>query len=174
MSDSPASALDPLALSDAALLAQCEVDTYRASGPGGQKRNKTESAVRLRHLPSGLSATATDSRSQHENRARALRRLRWEIAARRRRELTLEDYAPPEALRALLPGGAGVGRKSAEYAIAISHLLDLFVAEQCAVSATAQRLGISSGALSKLLLAEPWVARAVGELRAARGLRALR
>src|SRR5258707_6364884 len=63
-------------LSDAQLLGQCAVDTYRGSGPGGQKRNKTSSAVRLRHLPSGLIVIAEESRSQHENRARALRRLR--------------------------------------------------------------------------------------------------
>src|SRR6201987_2700289 len=64
------------ALNDAQLLAQCEVDTYRASGPGGQKRNKTSSAVRIRHLPSGLIVIAEESRSQHENRVRALKRLR--------------------------------------------------------------------------------------------------
>ncbi len=58
------------ALTDEQLLAQCEVDTYRASGPGGQKRNKTSSAVRLRHLPSGLLVIAEESRSQHENKAR--------------------------------------------------------------------------------------------------------
>src|SRR5260370_6042877 len=63
-------------LNDQRLLAQCAVDTYRASGPGGQKRNKTSSAVRLRHLPSGLIVIAEESRSQHENRARAFRRLR--------------------------------------------------------------------------------------------------
>src|SRR5262245_35151480 len=64
------------ALSDDQLLVQCEVDTYRASGPGGQKRNKTSSAVRLRHRPTGLIVIAEESRSQHENRAKALRRLR--------------------------------------------------------------------------------------------------
>src|SRR5438270_7597184 len=64
------------ALTDAQLLAQCEVDTYRASGPGGQKRNKTSSAVRLRHEESGLSVIAEESRSQHENKAKAVRRLR--------------------------------------------------------------------------------------------------
>src|SRR5471032_2782921 len=63
-------------LTDRQLLAQCEVDTYRASGPGGQKRNKTSSAVRLRHPPSGLLVIAEESRSQHENKAKALRRLR--------------------------------------------------------------------------------------------------
>src|SRR3982751_104241 len=63
-------------LTDAQLLDQCAVDTYRASGPGGQKRNKTSSAVRIRHGPTGLIVIAEESRSQHENRAKALRRLR--------------------------------------------------------------------------------------------------
>src|ERR1022692_3485462 len=63
-------------LNDANLLAQCEVDTYRASGPGGQKRNKTSSAVRIRHLPSTLIVIAEESRSQHANRVKALKRLR--------------------------------------------------------------------------------------------------
>ncbi|HRC56200.1 MAG TPA: peptide chain release factor-like protein, partial [Kofleriaceae bacterium] len=55
-----------LLATDNALLAQCEVDRYRASGPGGQHRNKTESAVRIRHLPTGVSAIAEESRSQAE------------------------------------------------------------------------------------------------------------
>src|ERR1700739_4691996 len=74
-------------LNDAQLLQQCEVDTYRASGPGGQKRNKTSSAVRLRHLPSGLIVIAEESRSQHENRARALRRMRQALFLQLREEL---------------------------------------------------------------------------------------
>ena len=48
-------------LTDDQLLAQCEVDTYRASGPGGQKRNKTSSAVRLRHRPTGLRVIAENN-----------------------------------------------------------------------------------------------------------------
>src|SRR5260370_39715520 len=77
-------------LSEAQLLAQCEVDTYRASGPGGQKRNKTSSAVRLRHLPSGLIVIAEESRSQHENKAKALQRLRKALF------LKLRDESPAE------------------------------------------------------------------------------
>src|SRR5438046_5211692 len=81
-------------LSDAQLLAQCEVDTYRASGPGGQKRNKTSSAVRLRHPPSGLIVIAEESRSQHENRAKALQRLRQAFYLKIRDPLTVEDLTP--------------------------------------------------------------------------------
>src|SRR3954451_5124255 len=86
-------------LSDAQLLGQCDVDTYRASGPGGQKRNKTSSAVRLRHLPSGLIVIAEESRSQHENRARALRRLRQALFLKLRDEWSGENLTP-EALQA--------------------------------------------------------------------------
>ena len=84
-----------LEYSDASLLAECAVDCYRASGPGGQKRNKTSSAVRLRHLPSGLSAIAEESRSQHENKAKALDRLRGEIAVGVRLPLPADWKMPP-------------------------------------------------------------------------------
>src|SRR5437868_7030303 len=79
-------------LTDDQLLAQCEVDTYRASGPGGQKRNKTSSAVRLRHAPTGLTVIAEESRSQHENKAKALRRLSHALF------LHLRDELPPGSL----------------------------------------------------------------------------
>src|SRR3954451_21311511 len=79
-------------LTDAQLLAQCEVDTYRASGPGGQKRNKTGSAVRLRHLPTGLLVIAEESRSQHENKAKALKRVRRALF------LELRDPVDPNTL----------------------------------------------------------------------------
>src|SRR5881392_3781069 len=82
-------------LTDDQLLKQCETDTYRASGPGGQKRNKTSSAVRLRHGPSGLIVIAEESRSQHENRRRALRRLRQALYLKVRDALTANQLAPP-------------------------------------------------------------------------------
>src|SRR5262245_24347930 len=82
------------ALTDEQLLAQCDVDTYRASGPGGQKRNKTSSAVRLRHTPSGLLVIAEESRSQHENKARALRRLRQALYLKLREPVSEEEQTP--------------------------------------------------------------------------------
>lgn len=57
------------------------VTYFKASGSGGQKKNKTESAVRIKHLPTGIIVTATESRSQYENRERALERLRQRLAA---------------------------------------------------------------------------------------------
>jgi peptide chain release factor 2 len=65
---------------DEELLRECEIDTFRASGPGGQHVNKTESAVRLTHLPSGVVVTSRQARSQHQNKAHCLRKLRKKIA----------------------------------------------------------------------------------------------
>lgn len=72
---------------DDALLAECRVETFRAGGPGGQHQNKTESAVRLTHLPTGITVTARDSRSQHRNRQIALGRLRAALEERSRPEV---------------------------------------------------------------------------------------
>ena len=55
---------------------QVTVETYRSSGPGGQRKNKVETAVRLKHLPSGITIIATEHRSQAENRKLAFQRLR--------------------------------------------------------------------------------------------------
>jgi ribosome-associated protein len=66
--------------SDEELLRECEIETFRASGPGGQHVNKTESAVRLRHLPSGVVVTSRQERSQHRNKALCLQRLRRKVA----------------------------------------------------------------------------------------------
>jgi hypothetical protein len=166
---------DYLLASDDALIAQCEVDRYRASGPGGQHRNKTESAVRLRHKLTGISAIGEDSRSQAENKQHAVRRLRAAIALGVREPAPL---VPSPRLVAFAAGGtAPLGvrtRLTGEYWSAIAELLDLLVAGELEIGATAKRLGITTGALSKLLLHDDQVARVVNDLRRARGMRPLR
>jgi len=64
------------------LLAESDVTPFKSSGPGGQKKNKTESSVRVRHIPTGITRIATESRSQTRNRTLALERV-WKELQRR-------------------------------------------------------------------------------------------
>jgi hypothetical protein len=162
-----------LRFSDAELLADCDVDCFRASGPGGQKRNKTDSAVRVRHRPSGLAARAVESRSQHQNRARALRRLRETLAIELRGEPSAVGRARAAAMIAA-PPRSEKARRASEYLIAIAGLLDELEARELAVGETAAALGVSTGALARAIAADPRVHRKVNEERARRGLRPLR
>jgi len=141
-----------LDLSDTELLAQCEIDFYRASGPGGQKRNKTSSAVRLRHGPTSLIVTAVESRSQHENKARATRRLREAIAMTQRNPVRPGD-PPPEFFVSALSRDSGlrVNRKNPDYYHVVQHVLDMFFACEGSVADTARSLGISTGHLIRFL-----------------------
>lgn len=167
-----------LLLGDDALAAQCEVDRYRASGPGGQHRNKTESAVRLRHKQLGVSAIGEDSRSQSENKLHAVRRLRSAIALEVREPVALDAYVPTPRLAAFVAAGTAPNgaktRVTGAYWAAIGDLLDLLVANGLEIGSSAQRLGISTGALSKLILHDDQVARAVNDLRRAAQMRPLR
>ena len=84
--------------SDEDLLRECEVDTFRSSGPGGQHVNKTESAVRLKHIPSGVVVTSQQQRSQHQNKALCLRKLREKIEKL--------NYRPPKRVPTRVPRSA--------------------------------------------------------------------
>jgi len=84
--------------SDDELLSECEVETFRSSGPGGQHVNKTESAVRLRHLPSGVVVTSQQERSQHRNKALCLQKLRERIERL--------NYRAPTRVLTRVPRGA--------------------------------------------------------------------
>jgi len=76
-----------------------EITFFRASGPGGQHRNKTETGVRIRHLPTGIIVTATESRSRSLNLRRAFARLEERLAARSRRPKPRVATKPTRASR---------------------------------------------------------------------------
>ena len=84
---------------------ECEITPFKSSGPGGQKKNKTESSVRVRHLPTGITRIATESRSQSRNRESALERVWLEIKRRARK---------PRPRTATRPTAASVSRRLAE------------------------------------------------------------
>src|SRR5581483_6992886 len=142
------------ALSDGALLEQCAVDTYRASGPGGQKRNKTSSAVRVRHLPTGLIVSAEESRSQHEKRERSLRRLQQALYLTLRDPLAVADLTPQAwATRAdwtackTAAGRLDLRRKDPRFWPAAGMVLDVLDAGSARARGTARILGLTTGNL---------------------------
>jgi protein subunit release factor B len=86
------------------LLRDCEVTFYRASGPGGQHRNKAETAVRIVHLPTRTTAVAAEERSQSQNREKALERLHAKLVRhfkprKKRRPTTVSREAREKRLR---------------------------------------------------------------------------
>lgn len=173
-----------LALGDAELLARCEVHTHRSSGPGGQHRNKVSSAVRLVHQPTGIAATATESRSQHENRRRALRRLRMHLACQVREPVDpLRPEIPPVVSGCLSaprrPGGAGrgrlaIGRKDARFWQVGAFLLDVLDAAGGRLAAAARGLGITTSNLASVLRADRHLLTAAQAVRKRHGLGAIR
>ena len=145
-----------LLCSDRNLLDMCDVHRFRASGPGGQHRNKTDSAVRLRHQATGITAVAADSRSQHENRAKALKRMREAIALQVRCRQPLADWHLPEDLSdAVAKGRIVLGKRDARQFLLVAWLLDAVLACEGAISRAAALVGLNSSQLVAYLKREP-------------------
>ena len=77
--------------SDEVLLSECKIETFKSSGKGGQHANKTESAVRLTHIKSGIQVTCQDERSQYLNKIKCIKELRIRIKK--------NNYIPPKRIK---------------------------------------------------------------------------
>lgn len=154
--------------SDADLIAECEVHLYRASGPGGQHRNKVVSGVRLVHRPSGLHATATERRSQHENRANALKRLRHAIALAARVALPAEIRWPETV--GVREGRIRVNESNAGFDHAAALILDAFVQHAGNPANAAHALGLTTSSFVRFLAAHPTVWREAAAIRERMGM----
>jgi protein subunit release factor B len=81
------------------LARECIVTPFKSSGPGGQKKNKTESSVRVRHIPTGITRIATESRLQGRNREQALARVYEELRRRARKPKPRTATKPTRAAK---------------------------------------------------------------------------
>ena len=85
--------------SDEDLARQCEAEAFHASGPGGQGVNPSDSAVRMRHVPTGIVVTSREQRSQLQNRQTCLRKIRQKLELRARRPKVRRATKPSKAAR---------------------------------------------------------------------------
>ncbi|MGL4515010.1 MAG: peptide chain release factor family protein [Lacipirellulaceae bacterium] len=154
------------------LLGQCAVRRTRRGGPGGQHRNKVESAIEVTHAPTGVAAEASERRSQHENHAVAVQRLRVRLALAVR---TQPPDEPTPLWRSRLRGGRiAVSVEHGDFPALLAEALDHVAAVGWDESVAAQGLGLSRTQLVKLLAQEPAALVLLNHHRAEKGLGPLR
>lgn len=164
----------PATLTDERLLAECEATRTRRSGPGGQHRNKVETAVVLRHRPTDAHAEASERRSQPENLRVATFRLRVQLALDVRRPIAV-DEEPSALWRSRCRNErVVVNPEHADFPALLAEALDRLAACDWDVGVAAAQLSCSSSQLVKFLKLEPRASSRLNAERAARGLRAMR
>lgn len=168
----------PAALASEDLLRQCEVIRTRGQGPGGQHRNKVETAVVVTHVPSGVRGEASERRSQRENHRMALQRLRVNLALAVRTEMESRDndsFVPSDVWQSRSAGGRiVVSATHVDFPAVLAEALNAIHHQAFDVAAAAGRLSVSTSQLVKLLRMEPRAMGQVNDCRAARGLVRLR
>jgi hypothetical protein len=166
--------MDKRLIDDAGVLAECRFDAFRGPGPGGQKRNKTSSAIRVTHLPTGLSAIAGESRSQSQNKSMALRRLRRRLAIELRQPLDLSQPRPDWFRdRISMSGRIEVAQTNDLYPAVVGLVLDALSATGWALAPAREWLGVNASQLIKFLRDDPEAWAWVQRQRAERGLHPL-
>jgi hypothetical protein len=141
----------PASLSADELLRQCSVTTGRVGGPGGQRRNKVETAIEIRHDPTGITAAASERRSVHENRPVAIRRLRLALA------LAVRIGVPPGDIRSELwksrcrNGRIACNPTHQDYPTLLAEALDVIDAASYDSSRAALRLECTPTQLHNLI-----------------------
>ncbi|MCA9065766.1 MAG: peptide chain release factor-like protein [Planctomycetaceae bacterium] len=166
--------IHPVELSDEDLLEQCEVRRTRHSGPGGQHRNKVETAIEIRHQPTGIIAFAAERRSQEQNRKVAFTRLRLLLAVRIRTVDSAEVV--PSALwqKRCVHQRIVCSEQHRDFAQMLREALDAIDAKELDVRRAAAALGCSSSQLIRFVGRVPEALDGINQQREQRGLHRLK
>lgn len=153
---------------------ECELTTHRRRGPGGQHRNKTESAVTLRHRPTGVEGQAAERRSQFDNRRVALGRLRLNLALEVRTP-ELGETAPTELWQSRSRDQQiHVNPDHSDFPSLLAEALDVVALRNGHWTSSAEQLGVTPSQLRKFVQLEPRAWQLVNQWRTATGLPALK
>jgi hypothetical protein len=163
----------PATASAERLLAECEVRRLRRSGPGGQHRNKVETAISLHHLPTGVRAEASERRSQAQNQSVALFRLRVNLALDVRRSCG-PDYVPGPLWQSRCRGGLKISVGHDDFPALLAEALDALAASDADPKRAAAVLGCTPSQLIRLLKLDPRALALVNCWRCDRQMHALR
>jgi len=158
------------------LLSQCKLQRTRRGGPGGQHRNKVETAIVIVHEPTGVWAEANERRSQAENRAQALFRLRVRLALEVRQDRVPSALPGPSSLwiQRSAGGQIHVNPRHDDFPPLLAEALDTIQAADSDVPVAARQLGVTPSQLVKLLKLQPDALVGVNRQRAVRSLPFLR
>jgi RF-1 domain len=172
---SPTRPHHPAALDPEVLAGECEFRATRRSGPGGQNRNKVETAVILTHRPTGIRAEASERRTQGENRRTALSRLRIELALAIRLPTVDEMVRPSSLWQSRCRGGRiVVNPEHADFPALLAEALDALNACGDEPKLAAEALGCSPTQLIKMLKEEPRALAQINDRRRLAGRHLLR
>jgi hypothetical protein len=155
-------------------MAECEIRRTRRSGPGGQNRNKVETAVVLVHRSTGIGAEASERRSQVENLSVALFRLRLNLALKLRCPW-ISGAAPSSLWQSRChEGRITVSPDHDDFPALLAEALDVLAAHGFEPRPAAEALGCTASQLTRLLKVEPSALSLVNEQRRKGGLHSLR
>ena len=166
--------IHPACLDPDDLLAQCGVSSGRSGGPGGQRRNKVETAVRITHRPTGVEAGATERRQQAENRRVALWRLRLKLALEVRCPIGATHQPSSLWMSRCRDGRIAVNPRHEDFPALLAEALDVLEVHGHDPVPAAAALGCSASQLIKLIGKEPTALALINQRRRDRGLHALR